>query len=542
MSTDPSASEKQAFSKRRVLLFVLAFSIWLFFLVRSIQVFPPGSAYVTSFNSDTAIPVLMANENRPITIYSAYYYGQDRFGAWPFLLADLFHRATNYHWSNRALFIVQAIWLFIGAILFATFNRRDDLLVGLLYLLPLCLHVTGRWNLFDLSQPYAWQTTALIFSWWSLRRFCERSFGLVEDGNLKLFVWGALTFWFALLAIFSSVVSGPILFFLLILEVLRSVHKASGGEALKNVVGRILQPVLLIAAPVIIELLTRANFHRYSLKHFGGDNRTLIELDRGHLIENFVNQWARFCNSPWWLLSLLPILVLIALSVRYIYLLKGNRKKLLGKLTDLFLSDNAVLVIGTFVIGIINLIVTALVSHVRNGGYNVRYLAPSYLFLSFSGLLAFLVLIDEMKRYKRWARAFLAAASLVFLLIKFPAAETRPEYPLLKETALTLSQKAPGSVLLGGYWYTYVFAGLDPNDSLLPLPAEGESLRMPWMIEALRRSDRVIVENHLPALGGTESPAPHLVQYGVSLRLLVPKWYVNTDFTFSLYEKEGGQP
>lgn len=44
MSIDPGVSEKQTFSKRRALLFILTFSIWLFFLVRSIQVFMPGAS------------------------------------------------------------------------------------------------------------------------------------------------------------------------------------------------------------------------------------------------------------------------------------------------------------------------------------------------------------------------------------------------------------------------------------------------------------------------------------------------------------------
>jgi hypothetical protein len=544
MSTNSPAREHRALLTRRNLLFACAFLIWLLFLFRAMQVFTVGSAHVTMFNSDSAIVVLMANENRPATAYNTYYYGQDRFGAWPFLIAQLIHRTTNYHWTNRALFIVQTVWLFIGALLFSTMSRRVDMVVGLLFLLPLCLHITARENLFDLSQPYAWQTTGLIFSWWCLRRFCEYCFGLKGSNRQKAkrIAWGGLTFWFALLAVLSSAVSGPVLFFLLFLEVLRSIYKLGGEQDFKKLGKRFLQVALPIAAAVAVEFLLRVNYHHYSLKHFGNDNKTVMHLDHGHFIENLSNQWIRFSNSPWWLLSLLPLLLLAALGASYIYLLKSNKEKLRSHLKALFTEDNVMLVTGTFGIGLINFIITVLVSHIRNNDYNERYLTLSYLFISFSGLLTLLLLAGRAKRYRRPLQAAIGVAGLAFLLFKFPPAAINPFYTTLKETALSLSQKASGSVLLGGYWETYVFAALDPNGSIVPLPAEGESLRTPWTVEALKQADQVIVEHRPPSLGGPEAPAPYLVQYGIPLRLITPRWYVNGEYNFSVYKNEARQP
>jgi hypothetical protein len=549
MTANSPARERRALLSRKNLLFACAFLIWLLLLLRATQVFTVGSVHVTMFNSDSAIVVLMANENRPATVYNTYYYGQDRFGAWPFLIAQVIHRATNYHWTNRAIFLIQTTWLFIGALLISTMSRRVDVMVGLLFLLPLCLHVTARQNLFDLSQPYAWQTTALIFSWWSLRRFCEYCFGPVESNRRKTkrIAWGGLTFWFALLAVLSSTVSGPILFFLLVLEVLRSTYQASGEPDSKKLDFKKLgKRFLLVALPVVsavaVEFLLRVNYHHYSRKHFGGDYRTEAHLDRGHLIENLSNQWTRFSNSPWWLLSLLPLLLLAVLGARYIYLLKGNKEKLRSHLRTLFLEDNALLVVGTFGIGSINFIITVLVSHVRINEYSERYLTLSYLFISFSGLLTLLLLAGRTKRYRRSLQTAVAVASLAFLLFKFPPAVINPFYINLTETASNLSQKASGSVLLGGYWETYVFAALDPNSSIVPVPAEGQTLRTPWTVEALKRADQVIVEHRPPRLGGPETPPPYLVQYGIPLRLVTPGWYVNGEYNFSVYKNEARQP
>jgi hypothetical protein len=549
MSANPPTPLKRLLSDKRILLFALAFLIWLIILIRAVEVFTVGSPHVIMFHSDSAIVLLMANEDRPATAYNIYFYGQDRFGAWPFLLAQFIHRVTGHYWSQRALFIFQTIWLFTGALLFSTLNgRREDVWIGLFYLLPLCLHIRARQTLFDLSQPYAWQTTALIFSWWCLRRFCEYCFPQVDDNNSKVRkrVWGALVFWFSLLAILSSTVSTPILIFLIMLEVTRAVHNAQGFRSLKSIGRKLLQVALPIAAAAMTEFLLRVSYHRYSLKHFGHDNRTTIVLDRGHLIDNLSNQWTRFADSPWWLLALLPLLVFAVLSARYIYLHKGDREKLLGNLRKLFLEDTAVLVIGTFGIGLISFIITVLVSHVRANDYSERYLAVSYLFISLSGLLTLWLLAGKVKKYRLAAASALAFAGLLFLFISFPPAMINPQYLTLQETARHLSQEAPGNVLLGGYWETYVFAALDAKHAIVPIPAEGESMRTPWTTEALKRADQVIVEHHRKEmserLGGPLAPPPQLVQYGETLRLVTPRWYVNGEYVFSIYRHETQQP
>ena len=66
-------------------LIVIAIAIWCFFLWRALNAFGPGSDTVPiSYNSDSAIPVLMANDQSPITVFNLYYYGTDRWGGWPF--------------------------------------------------------------------------------------------------------------------------------------------------------------------------------------------------------------------------------------------------------------------------------------------------------------------------------------------------------------------------------------------------------------------------------------------------------------------------
>jgi len=572
MSTLRRASSNHVRNKR-LLLLTLALLVWLFFLVRATQVFTFSSTHVGVFTSDSAIVVLMANQDRPLNTFNTYFYGQDRFGAWPFMIPQVIHRATGYRWSARAIFIMQTLWVFIGVLVLSAMSRRIDVMVGLVFLLPLCLHVRVIEFLFALSQTYAWQTTALIFGWWSLRRFAEHSFRLAKSDHhvIKSIAWALLTFWFALLATMSSPVSGPALAFLATLEAIRSINNSGRSGVLKNGRGRALdqpdsrqwqplyvralQVALPIGAAVVTELLLKRHYHSFVRTYYGDYYdlfSTPVALDIGHLADNLVHQWSRFRETPWWLLSLLPLLVFALLSARAIYLTRQDMRQLRESLTTLFLEDNSILVIETFGIGVINFILTVLVSHTRAMQYAPTYLVLTHLFISFSGLASLLLLVERMKNYRRPTLYAIGAAALALLLIRFPHVEMNPDYPPLLKSAVDLSQKAPTRVLLGGFWETYVFAGLDPDGVIIPVPAEGEYLRTPWTVNNLKQSDLVIVEHGLqfersrnmrcPDLGVAEAPLPYIVQYGVPLRLVIPRWYVNGGYVFSVYKNEARQP
>ena len=155
--------------RKRLLVIALTLGLWLFFLCRAIDVFGPDSSHVF-FNSDGAIPVLMANDDRPITLFDAYYFGGDRWGAWPMLSARLIHHATKYQWSAQSFHVMSAIWLFVGILVMASLSRRDYFAVTLVFLITLCLHWLVRLRLFDLGTVYSWQITALLLGWYSLRQ------------------------------------------------------------------------------------------------------------------------------------------------------------------------------------------------------------------------------------------------------------------------------------------------------------------------------------------------------------------------------------
>ena len=63
-------------------------------------------------HSDSAIPILMANDDRPVTLFDYYYYASDRWGGWPLMTAKVLHQSTGLRWTDQSLHYVRTIWIF----------------------------------------------------------------------------------------------------------------------------------------------------------------------------------------------------------------------------------------------------------------------------------------------------------------------------------------------------------------------------------------------------------------------------------------------
>lgn len=527
-------------------MFVVGISVvvWLFFLARVLQVFGTDSAYVQFFNSDSALPVLMANDP-VIDAFRTYIYGQDQFGAWPYLAAQLFRRATGFVWTDRAVFVWQTCWLFLSVpLVYALVRTPPRAFAALTFLLVLCLHKAAASYIFVINQRYAWQITALFFSWWSLRRVCEGVFQPTEGRHTIGLAWHLAFYWFAFLSIWMSPVSIVMLGVLFLLEVLRAPRAGRASEsALRPLKLSLALAALPFVVAIISELLLRLNFYRFALKHYGRDYRTPTGIDWGHLFENLHTQLGNFGDSVWWPLSALAVVASIAclaFLIQAALLPPGESER--GKLpTDAFALDIAILATGSCAVAAINFAVSVVFVWFRMNAFGLRYLALTYLFGSFSGLL-FIALGLYLWKPLRRARPYvfphtLTLAILALLTLFFPAERKNPNYAPLQQIASTLAQKSPaGIVLLGGYWETYVFASLQPPNMIIPVPAEGQYVRTPWTPQLLRQArEVVVVQNVYQNFGGKETPQPIVTQHGATLTLVEPRWYASDGYVFSLY-------
>jgi hypothetical protein len=573
-------------ARRATLCAALALVAFVATLARSAQVFAPDSIYVQPFNSDSALPVLMANDP-VIDIFR-----QDQIGAYPFLFCQLVRKVTGFVWTETSIYLLQVCWLFLGALAVHALGRRTRFVAPALFLAVLCLHPTVSHYVFVLNQRYAWQITPLLFAWLAFRRLCARLFDAqyisptatdapaLASPRARLSLSAFASFVFSFLAVWTSPMSAPMLAVYLALELARarisaadailSSNELRGGQTARDdprparlTLARLLACAAPLASAVVFEQLLKAAYHRHALKHFGTDYRTPTQVDWGHLSENLRAQLANLTQTPaWWLV--IPALVaapfVIFLLLRQLFHARTRQSSNLRSAVALHFAlegarlDASLLMLGSLAVALLNFASAFLFLWIRLNAYGGRYLALTHLCGAFAGLVAlFLALTLHPRIYSARRIIFpaLALACALVLAIKFPPRVRNPVYDELREVAAGLAEKNPRAVLLGGYWDTYVLAALRPRDALTPVPAEDQLLRTPWTAHTLGDAAEVVVVHHnFPYSGGVEVPGPYMTfgdghdpppvlhQYGATLRLETSRWYERDGFVFSLYRNE----
>ena len=497
---------------------ILTVLLWVLFLILSIRAFRPDSLHV-AFDSDGAIPVLMANDARPVTLFDTYYWGVDRWGGWPLLIARVVHQDTDFQWTDYSLHVVRATWLFFGLLVLVLINRRAALAVLVSGLIPLCLEPTIRWLLFNLSQVYAWQLTALFLAWFSLRRVLAAEL-LSPNGKRVLAkrIAGFVSLYlFAVLTIWSSEASAPFLGFLLLLEAARAFFLQREEAANKWKWTRFITALLVIAGATVSHMLIKANYHRHGIKHWGGDYRAETWVDVGYLGENVQGIWRVLREFDFGPLLIISGVFLVVIAVLLVYTVLTKQRPVRERLMPILLDDDVAMTFGLAGIALINLVLM-------------------------TGLMSLYVLARVVaKRLKltRYVVPIAIGVAFLFLVIRFPHFQLSDNYKRDKETALILAQKAPGGALMGGYWETYIFAALQqPTNTMTPLPLEGLHVRIPWTPPMLRNIREAIIEyRHNEVMKHGPLPA-QLWEYGNLLKLKDPEFYQNDKYSFALYVNE----
>jgi len=116
---------------------LIAFGVWIAFVASCLRSLKAGTVNVGSFSSDSAVPVLMANGSA-WNVFQTFFYGQDRFGAWPFLLLRL-AKPLGVVWSWERVHVWMSIWALAGSIALAYLGRWLQPLGAVVYLIVLLL-------------------------------------------------------------------------------------------------------------------------------------------------------------------------------------------------------------------------------------------------------------------------------------------------------------------------------------------------------------------------------------------------------------------
>jgi len=441
---------------------------------------PPGGLY----DSDAAVPVLMSNlaTGGPM---DWLFWGQDRFGAWPFLLARLAGALVDRAWTPHGMHVLRSLWMVAALVPWLGLaGRAGSVAAAGFLLLPATGSLLQR-VLPNLGTVDGWQLPALLWAWWGLRGAARSA----RPGR-----WLALGSVAGALATWTSLVSAPLLAVLALVEG----RGGAPGVRRRAALG------LPLLAGLVVEGTVRALWHR-TVRSQGWDLRTPASLDRGHLLEN-----AGRVLATAWQAGALPWLVAAALAAVGALAVRRWRA-----------MPEARTVAGAGLAALVALGVVICVRHVRENGYHPRYLC---LPLSFAVLGTWVVLglgarglADRL--LPRSAPVAVGVLALALVTLLAPVAGPDPREEVLRPVAAELSARHRGAVLAASYWRAYALAALVPPGAVVPLPREGEWNRRPDWTAALRSGRPVLVGS--PDRAG-ETQGPRLVERGAPLVLVQP--------------------
>ena len=486
----------------------------------------------------------MANDERPITTFDMYYYSADRWGGWPMLVGKALHLSTNLHWTDQRVHYVRIIWLFLGLLVLARLNPRAGPAVVVSALIVTCLEPTSRRLMFDLSQLYAWQVTPLFLAWFCLRHFLAQRLRVQEEASVRVrdVLWSAAFYVSAFFACWSSVASGPLLAVIVTIEALHS------RLSFENIISKrkIGVAILLVLAASASELLIKINYHRYCLKHFGNANKTPMWLDFAYLDKNLIANWHNIVQYTFFPLIAVALFFVLGIGSLMFYARVANSRQVMTRVASFFEDETFTTIVALTAMAMMNFALMVSVSHVRADFYNVRFHTLTYFFAATAGLLTIYLVIRVVANrigITRYVLPLVCLGAFIYLGFNFPPRSLSETYKLDRQIALDLSQKAPGSLLMGGYWETYLFAGLQPTNTMTPLPVEGVLNRIPWTPAILHDSDVVVIEYRHSEIVPQESLPPNeLRQYGNLLKLQDARFYENGPYAFALYVNERSKP
>ncbi len=488
-----------------------------------------GTVGLPNLNSDTAIPILMTND-RHWDVFQLFYYGQDRFGAWPFLSIRLGAAVfgATIRWEHLQICLMA--WVFSGAVVMAALCRPAPAVGALVYMVVLLIN-PEMGIMFDVSQPYGWQLTTILLAWWSFRCLLESIITPQGPAGAAMSFRLLGTMGCTAMATWMSPMSGPVLLWVQSLELVR-VRRCFLNH---------LRYLGLVAVPILtgvgFELLLRKLYHDFASTHFGDSFRTLLRVDWGHLVNNTRGVWQTTLESNWSIIAIASALIAIV-AAGLLRRILGPR---FGRDRPKIASDVLFLTLGCALVALLQMPIIAAGQHFRLNQFDGRFFALGRFFGSAAGLLSIIAAASIiLGRFNSWS-VFSRVGSgvgLAVLAATLPMRSVDPGYIAQKRVAAELATRRPYGVLLSGYWDTYELAALEPT--LVPLPFEGETLRIPWHVAALRDAEDVVVghqgfdDAHRAPKVGT----PVLNEYGVTLRLLIPDWYVDGIRHYSLYRNE----
>ena len=429
------------------------------FLFQFPRYHPGSDVFENGFSSDTAIPILMINADY-FSPFSLYYWGQDRFGSWPFLIFRAIGRVFSIHWS--AVAVATGMYLFVHLCMLAYFwsarNGAWELLAGyaILHFWP-----GVATFIFDLSQPYGWQLGSLFL--------CFRAADGLYTGRSKKWISLILFAIFAFLSIWLS--PSSVIFI--------GVYVSRALLAFPRFPSRWIPALATLGIVYQAHTWLRQAVVDYNLQHFLYSFETPLQWDFSKLELGIRSILER--NLFFWELALWAGIGILALI--YIRRIVGGKS-----LNKEWAAIAWILASFAFLLAL------APLNWFELNQFAARYIVLPRYFLPLGAALLFFHWLRGFTRLPRFFYNLVAGAALIPLFICFPVGHHTSAYAIRIKEADFLEQRFPGIPIMGNYWNTYVYSALQEHPNL-PQPGLDEYTRTPFLRPEILESTELIV-NH----------------------------------------------
>ena len=469
--------------------------LWLF-LIATLSFLVSGLPFYPFLNSDIAIHVLMTESFS--FQYDLYFWGQDRLGSLLPLVANIVHRI-----SGISPFWLTALtkWLFLcmGCVSFWYFipNRFQRWVWTSLWFFPayeMMYHLLP-------GHPYAEQMAMFGLS---LIFFCRWVNSSSKPWNLPLLIiFATISFW---ISDFSLV------FYLALLVSYFSTIKKRIKQLFSNpllIEMKLTSLVFVIATSFILYAkLTSARDETYTLSIFGSGDQILYSISmiwfytKNVLLIDSVS----VCNSIYFYATLASIILLVV-----------NRKKLRFKA-----YSNV-----CFIVSILGFLLIVSLRWLAINFVMLKYFIPVF----FSLWLGILSVDWSCLDKKLW----LISKALMVMIVIGCSGSLIYQYHHPSEHKLTQAElqthffQTP-KVVIGNYWYSYVFGIINPK-IITATPHEKESVRNWKQVGLVMQSDTI----HICLNNWLDSPPEKLIQFNTKLHLI--DTLNEGQFRFARYKK-----